>query len=121
LGETLFEADGSITGTVRFADLAAHLFFAETGAPLPRRSNGKTPLLGVHQGRALYLLFNGVLGDKRPAGGNVLTHAVAEALPPHPDGTGPRIVFGEACRLGDKALASYGITFRQIPFDLKIG
>jgi hypothetical protein len=82
---------------------------------------GKTPLLGVHQGRAIYLLFNGVLGDRRPAGGNVLTHAVAEDLPPHPEGAGPRIVFGEACRLGPKAIADYGITFRQIPFDLKVG
>lgn len=121
LGEQLFEAGGFVAAAVRFADLAAHLFFAETGAPLPKRVTGKTPLLGVHQGRAIYLLFNGVLGDRRPAGGNVLTHAVAEELPPHPEGVGPRIVFGEACRLGDKALADYGITFRQIPFDLKVG
>ena len=34
----------------------------------------------------MYLLYNGVLGDKRPAGGNVLTRAVLAALPPHPDG-----------------------------------
>lgn len=121
LGEPLFEADGSVAAIVRFSDLAAHLYFAETGAPLPKRASGKTPLLGVHQGRAFYLLYNGVLGDKRPAGGNVLTHAVAEGLPPHPNDAGPRIVFGEACRLGDKALADYGITFRQIPFDVKVG
>ena len=24
------------------------------------------PLLGIHGGRAVYLLYNGVLGDKRP-------------------------------------------------------
>ena len=121
LGNALFDEAGAVSEHVRFGDLAAHMFFAETGAPIPKRASGKSPLLGVHQGRALYLLFNGVLGDKRPASGNILTHAVAEALPPHPDGSGPRIVFGEACRLGEKALASYGITFRQIPFDLKIG
>jgi adenine-specific DNA-methyltransferase len=121
VGEPLFEVDGRIAAPVRFADLAAHLYFAETGTPLPTRVNGKTPLLGVYQGRAFYLLYNGVLGDKRPAGGNVLTHAVAEELPLHPEGAGPRIVYGEACRLGDKALANYGITFRQIPFDLKGG
>jgi adenine-specific DNA-methyltransferase len=34
----------------------------------------------VHEGRAFYLLFNGILGDRRPAGGNVLTSAVLDAL-----------------------------------------
>ena len=29
---------------------------------------------------AYYLLFNGILGDKRPASGNVLTSAVLDAL-----------------------------------------
>jgi adenine-specific DNA-methyltransferase len=77
-------------------------------------------LLGVHQGKAVYLLFNGVLGDKRPAGGNVLTHGVAAELPDHPDGKGPRVVYGEACRLGPKSLARYGITFRQVPYELKV-
>jgi len=121
LGGTLFDDAGIVSDQVRFSDLAAHVFFAETGSPIPKRATGKSPLLGVHQGRAIYLLFNGVLGDKRPAGGNVLTHAVAEALPAHPEGHGPRLVLGEACRLGEKALAAYGITFRQIPFDVKVG
>jgi len=31
-------------------------------------------------GVAIYLLFNGILGDKRPASGNVLTQAVLDAL-----------------------------------------
>jgi hypothetical protein len=74
----------------------------------------------MHQGKAVYLLFNGVLGDRRPAGGNVLTHDVAADLPAHPDGRGPRVVYGEACRLGPKSLDHYGITFRQIPFELKV-
>ncbi len=33
---------------------------------------------------------------------------------------GPRVVYGEACRLGAKSLEHYGITFRQIPFELKV-
>ena len=55
--------------------------------------------MGVHNGQAVYLLYNGVLGDRRPAGGNVLTGAVSARLPPHPAGRGPRVVYGEACRL----------------------
>ena len=120
LGAALFDEAGNIGGDVRFADLAGHVFFTETGSPIPKVASGKTPLLGVHQGKAVYLLFNGVLGDKRPAGGNVLTHDVAADLPAHPAGNGPRVVYGEACRLGPKSLEQYGITFRQIPFELRV-
>jgi adenine-specific DNA-methyltransferase len=120
LGTALFDEAGNIGGEVRFPDLAAHVFFTETGSPIPARASGKTPLLGVHQGKAVYLLFNGVLGDKRPGGGNVLTHTIAQDLPAHPAGNGPRVVYGEACRLGSKSLDHYGITFRQIPFELKV-
>jgi hypothetical protein len=105
---------------VRFADLAYHVFFTETGVPIPKRPRSDSPLLGVHGDKAVYLLYNGVLGDKRPDGGNVLTHAVAQDLPAHPKGNAPRVVYGEACRLGAKSLQSYGITFRQIPFELKV-
>jgi adenine-specific DNA-methyltransferase len=120
LGTPLFDAAGNIAGEVRFPDLAAHVFFTGTGSPIPARATGKTPLLGVHQGKAIYLLYNGVLGDRRLAGGNVLTHEVAQGLPPHPEGRGPRVVYGEACRLSAKSLAQYGITFRQIPYELKV-
>jgi hypothetical protein len=120
LGNPLLDETGSIAGEVRFPDLAAHVFFTETGNPIPARASGKTPLLGVHQGRALYLLYNGVLGDRRPGGGNVLTHEVAQNLPAHPGGKGPRVVYGDACRLGPRSLEHYGITFRQIPFELRV-
>lgn len=120
LGAGLFDDAGNIAGEVKFADLAAHVFFTETGVPISKRARADYPLLGIHNGKAVYLLFNGVLGDKRPAGGNVLTHAVAQDLPPHPAGSGPRVVYGEACRLGPKSLEQYGITFRQVPFELKV-
>jgi hypothetical protein len=61
-----------------------------------------------------------VLGDRRPAAGNVLTHDVAQSLPPHPAGNGARVGYGEACRLGPKSLERYSIVFRQIPFELKV-
>lgn len=72
---------------------------------------------------AYYLLFNGILGDKRPASGNVLTSAVLDALlalhatTPHPDA--PLVVYGEACRLGEARLALARVTFKHIPYDVK--
>jgi hypothetical protein len=119
LAEPLFDELGNIREGVTFADLGAHVYFTETGEPIPKRA-GRSPLLGVHNGKAIYLLFNGVLGDRRPAGGNVLTHAVAQSLPDHPDGKGVRVVYGEACRLAAPSLKQYGITFRQVPFELKV-
>ncbi len=119
LATPLFDEHGDIRAEVSFADLAAHVYFTETGEPIPKRA-GKTPLLGVHQERAIYLLFNGILGDRRPAGGNVLTHAVAQSLPAHPKGSGVRVVYGEACRLSPDSLQQYGIAFRQLPFELKV-
>ncbi|MDD2544894.1 MAG: site-specific DNA-methyltransferase [Burkholderiaceae bacterium] len=72
---------------------------------------------------AYYLLFNGILGDKRPASGNVLTRAVLEVLlqlhagTPHPDA--PLVVYGEANKLGPETLARARVTFKHIPYDVK--
>lgn len=69
------------------------------------------------RGTAYYLLFNGILGDKRPDGGNVLTGDVLAELPKH---DGPRVAFGEACRLGAARLKREGVTLRQIPYQIKV-
>ncbi|MBN8505481.1 MAG: site-specific DNA-methyltransferase [Burkholderiales bacterium] len=114
LGAPLFDADGDIHPEVRFADLAAFLWMRETGAALDAPSVA-SPLLGVHQGRAVYLLFNGILGDRRPAGGNVLTAAVLDALRETCWHEGPKTVYGEACRLGDARLEQASIRFQQLP------
>ena len=117
LAEPLFDATGNIDDEVSFPDLASHVFFTETGAPIPKRANGRNALLGVHCGKAVYLLFNGVLGDKRPNGGNVLTREVLRALPAH---EGPRVIYGEGCRMGSTRLKREGIVFKQIPYGIKV-
>lgn len=114
LGEPLFDAFGLINPDITFRQLAAFVWFSETGSPM--EGHARSPLLGVQGERAIYLLFNGILGDKRPAGGNVLTSKVLEALPPH---AGPRVIYGEATRLGPERLRELGIVFKQTPFDLK--
>jgi adenine-specific DNA-methyltransferase len=117
LGTRLFDGDGRISDEVRFADLAQHVFFTETGQPAPSRARSATsPLIGISNGVAYYLLFNGVLGDKQPGGGNILTSRVLAHLPFH---DGPRVVFGEGCRLAAARLKSEGVTFKQIPYQIK--
>lgn len=119
LGRTLLDEFGDINGEVPFTDLARYVYLLETGVPIPKRPKKDCPLLGVHQGRAIYLLYNGVLGDRRPAGGNVLTNSVLAGLPPHPEGKGSRVIFGEATRLSESTLARENIVFRQIPYSLR--
>ena len=117
LAEPLFDETGSIGNVVRFADLAAHVFFSETGRPIPKRANKRNPFLGVSDRVGFYLLFNGVLGDKRADGGNVLTSKVLEGLPAH---DGPKVVFGEGCRLGAARLKRERVTFKQLPYEIRV-
>jgi adenine-specific DNA-methyltransferase len=116
LSEPLFDERGQINSSVKFSDLAHHVFFTETGEPMPKRPDKRTPLLGVHNGRAIYLLFNGILGDKQAQGGNVLTNDVLKILPSH---AGARVIYGTACRLSANRLKREGVTFRQIPYEIK--
>ncbi|MET4000275.1 site-specific DNA-methyltransferase [Marinobacterium sp. MBR-109] len=114
LGQTVFDSYGYINPEVRFDALAAHIWFAETRSPKPPAE--KSPLLGLHNGVAYYLLYNGILGDRRPQGGNVLTSKVLELLPPH---DGPKVIYGETTRLGPERLKQQQITFKQIPYDVR--
>lgn len=115
LGEAVFDAEGNINKNIKFPYLAAHVWFSETLTSLQNHSN-KTPLLGVHNDTAYYLLYNGILGDKRPDGGNVLTSKILAGLPPH---EGAKIIYGESCRLSPARLKAANITFKQTPYDIK--
>lgn len=128
LGKPLFDEHGDIAEEVTFADLARHVFFTETGSPMPKEPRKNNPLLGAFEDRAIYLLFNGVLGDKRPDGGNVLTAAVLAELPEPPasavdaagGGRPTRVVYGEGCRLGAARLKREGVVFKQVPYEVKV-
>ncbi len=121
LGEPLFDADGNVNPAVTFPDLAAHVFFCETGSPLPRRVDGSTPLIGTFQGRAIYLLHDAqAVGVASVSAGNVLTSGVLDTLPlPEANFTGARIVYGEGCTVPEDRLARLGVTFKQIPYQIE--
>lgn len=143
LGEPLFDESGHIRETVKFGELARHVYFTETGEPLPEvlirteatkiteeRNTSEeppcppcapcepsSPLLGVCRGVAVYLLFNGILGDKTSNGGNVLTRKVLAALPPF---AGPKVIYCAGCLIGAERLAEEGITIRQTPYEIRV-
>lgn len=97
--------------------MAGHVYFTETGEPIPGGSDPQSSLLGVNNGTAIYLLYNGILGDKMPQGGNVLTRAVLSELPPH---DGPKVIYGTSCRIGEERLRAERITFKQVPYEVRV-
>lgn len=156
LGEEIFDAYGAVRSEVPWDVLAAHIWFTETKTPwnfanvgmLPVTSsnsqleNGsigigntstlatlnKSPVLGVYDGVAYALLYNGVLRDRRVDGGNVLTRRTLALIRDDLGATGNRdvaasveklVVFAEWSRLGPETLAAERIEFRQTPYDLK--
>jgi adenine-specific DNA-methyltransferase len=118
LGDAVFDADGSIADGIRFPTLAAHIWFSETRAPYP--GDGSSPVLGVYEGTAYALLYNGILGDRSVTGGNVLTSAVLDRLRADANGwSGPMVIYGEASRLGAPRLKDEQVTFKQTPYDVR--
>ena len=124
LGEPVFQQDGRIHPQVRFAALASYLWFLENGAP---HAEGvfDSPLLGVsgegESAVAYVLLYNGILGDRRPAGGNVLTSVlwpyILNLAPGH---AGRWVIYGEASRMPESRRRALNISFRQIPYDIRM-
>ncbi len=117
LGEPLFDETGKIRDSVSFADLARHVYFTETGEPLPRGRVTKSPFIGECRGVGIYLLYNGILGDKTANGGNVLTRSILAQLPKF---EGQKIIYCAGCLLGRDRLQAERIIVRQTPYEIKI-
>lgn len=114
LGAEIFDANGNINPAIRFNHLAAHIWFCETKTAYT--SQKQSPLLGVHDGVAYYLLYNGILGDKSVSGGNVLTNPLLKKLPAH---DGLKVIYGETSRISAERLKALNIIFKQTPYDVK--
>jgi len=135
LGEAILNKDGSLTCDIPFDVMAAHVWFSETKMPWSeckienvkcKIEGAKSTVLGIHEGTAYALLYNGILKDRSVNGGNVLTRktldviqadlsARGDARPPEYEKI---VVYGEACRLMAPTLEALKIEFRQTPYDL---
>jgi site-specific DNA-methyltransferase (adenine-specific)/adenine-specific DNA-methyltransferase len=126
LGEALFDENGEINPSVRFGELARYVFFHETGEPLQESAmQENTPLLGIVNGQAVALLYNGILKDKSAQGGNALTRETLAIIKASIDDAsadfaGTVVVYGTSCRLSDERLREAGVVFKQIPYRLHI-
>ena len=118
LGPPAFDENGRICPDVTFPLLAAHVWFAETGRPW-RAPAKPSPFLGAHEGRGYALLYNGILGDRSAAGGNVLTKKTLGQVRAAAGGfAGPLTVYAARTMLGSAALKAEGLAFKQTPYDI---
>jgi len=121
LGKPLFDEWGELIGEATFSDIAAHVFFIETGSPIPKRADGSTPFIGAFQNKAVYLLYSAEnTGIPLDGSGNTLTPECLPQLklPPECEAGSERVVYAEHCTLNPKQLEQERIAFRQIPYHL---
>ena len=118
LGAEVFTADGAINPQIKFPTLAAHVWFCETGKPWSGKA--QQAFLGTHGDTGYALLYNGILGDRRVNGGNVLTHQTLDAIR-QTAGTfsGPLVIYAAANRFGSGLLERERITFKQTPYEVE--
>lgn len=116
LGAPVFDEWGCINPEVDFKTLASYVWQSETGEP---STPAFSPFLGEFNGVGYYLLYNGVLGDKKPEAGNVLTFGLMESLLEDHPFDGPKVIYAEACGgISALELREKQITFKQIPTDI---
>lgn len=119
LGPPVFTEDGQIQPDIKFPVLAAHIWFTETSTSWSKQ-NDQTPFLGSHNGHGYALLYNGILGDKAAANGNVLTRkTLAVIRASQGDFEGPMTIYGERTMLSEATLDAEQIEFKQTPYDVK--
>ena len=119
LGEPLLDENGAISEGIEYDTLAAHIWWRETDTSWDG-SMRKGTFLGVHDGVAYAMLYNGVLHDQSYAGGNVLTPKTMRIIREDVgDAKYDRlIVYGECTKLSSSKLKEANIEFRQTPYDI---
>lgn len=117
LADPVFDTWGNINPKVTFDTLSAYLWQKETRTTTVPQ---KAPFLGAANGVGIYLLYNGILGDKAPASGNVLTRKLMKSLLADYPYEGPKIIYADAVvGITPRELEAAQITFKQIPYDVR--
>ena len=129
LGDEIFDGENRIKSGITFENLAAHIYFTETKTPMKKQKK-KSAFLGVHNGIAYALLYNGILGDKSERGGNVLTNKTLYIIMNEIDAVEKKnkkefgyeslVIYGEATKKPYVSLQENNIVFKQTPYDIKV-
>lgn len=108
LQKPLFNEKGQINEQCTYQELATYVYFTETHTNAVKKDI-RAPFIGASNGISYYLLYK----EKNK---NDLTREALAKLKI----TGPTVIYADRCLVDEDELVSKGITFKQIPYEIKI-
>ncbi len=108
LEKALFNAKGQINEACTYDELATYVYFTETRKNINRKAM-EGSFIGESAGTSYYLLYT----EKNK---NDLTRSTLSKL--KVDGTA--VVYADRCLVDEDELQAKGITFKQIPYEIKV-
>jgi len=109
LGNKLFSAGGAIDEEVAFNDLANYIYFTETQTNLEKKQISGN-FIGEHNENDFYLLF-------KEKGKNTLTKSFIKNVTKN---SHKKVIYADFCTISDDILQAHNITFKQIPYEVKV-
>lgn len=107
LSKPLFDEHGKIDEDCTFEDLASYIYFTETKTILDKNKISKN-FIGEHNETKYYLIFRGI-------GKNTLVRSFLKGLDKE-----PKVIYADNCTISEDELEKYNITFKQIPYEVRI-
>lgn len=108
LAKPLFNEKGQINDACTYDELATYIYFTETQTNADKK-NIKPPFVGESQGVSYYLIYTA-------KNKNDLTRIALNKLKI----TGPAVIYADRCLIDEDELKAKSITFKQIPYEIKI-
>ena len=108
LAKPLFDEKGQINEKCTYDELATYVYFTETQTNLEKKSV-KQPFVGKSGGLSYYLIYAG-------KNKNDLTRTALSKLKI----AGPAVVYADRCLVDEVELKEKGVTFKQIPYEIKV-
>lgn len=109
LTKPLFDNNGNIDNDCSYEQLASYVYFMETNLNLDLK-NIKKPFMGEYADTEFYLLFK----QKEE---NILNKNTLEIIPKN---SHKKIIYADKCLIGESVLEKLNITFKQIPYEVKV-
>ncbi len=109
LDTTLFDAEGNISESVKYLDLARYVFFTEAQKDLDEKKV-KKPYIGTDAEADYFLFFT-------EKGKNTFTGREFRGLMKK---EGKKVVYADRCLVSEVNLRKANIVFKQIPYQVKV-
>lgn len=108
LAKPLFNGKGQINEDCTYDELASYIYFTETQTNIDKQ-NIDSPFIGESDSTSYYLLYTG-------KNKNDLTREVMTKLKV----SGQTVIYADRCLVDEEKLRERGITFKQIPYEIKV-